>query len=48
MNSPNADCLFELRKPSDPSPPPIREPIEPQENPDVPIREPDPEEPQEI
>jgi hypothetical protein len=48
MKPPNALRQIELRKPSDPSPPPIREPIEPQENPDVPIREPDPEEPNEI
>jgi hypothetical protein len=34
--------------PAEPLPPPIREPIEPPENPDVPVREPDPEDPNEI
>jgi hypothetical protein len=36
------------RAPSDPSPPPIKEPPSPMENPDAPVREPDPEEPQQI
>jgi hypothetical protein len=39
-------CL--LRIPSEPSPPPIQDPPNPPENPDVPVREPDPEEPQQI
>ena len=35
-----------LRTPAEPSPPPIQEPPEPPEGPDVvPVREPDPEEP---
>jgi hypothetical protein len=38
----------EFRIPSEPTPPPIKEPIDPLENPDVPIREPDPQEPGEI
>lgn len=37
-----------LRSPSEPAPPPIKEPTEPPENPDVPIREPEPNEPAEI
>lgn len=37
-----------LRIPSEPAPPPIKEPTEPPENPDVPIREPEPNEPAEI
>ncbi|MFZ0198119.1 MAG: hypothetical protein WB523_00585 [Candidatus Sulfotelmatobacter sp.] len=40
--------LFHLRKPSEPMPPPIKEPPSPMENPDAPVREPDPEEPEEI
>jgi hypothetical protein len=34
--------------PAEPSAPPIREPIEVPENPDMPVREPDPEDPNEI
>jgi hypothetical protein len=45
---PRGNLLMECRIPSEPAPPPIREPIDPPENPDVPIREPDPEEPNEI
>lgn len=37
-----------LRIPSEPSPPPIQDPIDPPENPDVPVREPDPEDPGQI
>jgi hypothetical protein len=37
-----------FRSPAEPSPPPIQEPPEPPENPDVPIREPDPAEPNQI
>jgi hypothetical protein len=36
---------FETRQLPDPSPPPIKEPPEGPENPDVPVREPDPDEP---
>jgi hypothetical protein len=42
---PNEDMNF--RMPSEPSPPPIQEPPSP-ENPGAPVREPDPEEPEEI
>lgn len=34
-----------VRKPPEPSPPPIKEPPDPLENPDAPVREPDPDEP---
>jgi hypothetical protein len=37
-----------FRNPAEPSPPPVKEPIDPPENPDMPIREPDPEDPNEI
>jgi len=37
-----------LRIPSEPTPPPIHEPPNSPENPDVPVREPDPEEPDQI
>lgn len=40
---------FVLRMPGDPVPPPIQEPQDPTENPDVfPVREPDPEQPEDI
>jgi hypothetical protein len=39
---------LETRTPADPTLPPIHEPIDPPENPDVPIQEPDPEDPNEI
>ena len=39
---------YELRSPAEPMPPPIKEPTDSPENPDVPMREPDPEEPEEI
>ena len=39
---------YELRKPAEPMPPPIKEPPNPPENPDAPVREPDPEEPEQI
>jgi hypothetical protein len=39
---------LELRTPAEPAPSPIREPIDSPENPDIPIREPDPEQPGEI
>jgi hypothetical protein len=44
---PTADP-FHLRQPSEPMPPPIKEPPSPMENPDAPVREPDPKEPEEI
>jgi hypothetical protein len=34
-----------VRKPPEPSPPPIKEPPDPPEGPDAPVREPDGEEP---
>jgi hypothetical protein len=37
-----------LRMPSEPEPFPIHEPPDPPENPDVPVREPDPEDPGQI
>ena len=36
---------FDLRQIPEPSPPPIKEPPDGPENPDVPVREPDPDEP---
>ena len=40
--------LHKFRIPSEPAPPSIQEPLDPPENPDVPIREPDPEDPGQI
>jgi hypothetical protein len=37
-----------LRTPSEPSPVPIKEPPNPPENPDIPVREPDPDDPAQI
>ena len=37
-----------LRTPSEPSPAPIKEPPNPPENPDVPVRKPDPDDPAQI
>jgi hypothetical protein len=37
-----------LRTPAEPAVPPIQEPIDPPENPDMPVREPDPEDPGQI
>jgi hypothetical protein len=37
-----------LRTPSEPFPPPIKEPPDPPENPDAPVREPDATEPAQI
>lgn len=51
LNAMQTDILsprFELRTPAEPAPPPIKEPTEPPENPDAPVREPDPEEPAQI
>ena len=39
---------YSLRRRSEPSPPPIQDPIDPPENPDVPVREPDPDLPNQI
>jgi hypothetical protein len=39
---------YDLRAPSEPSPPPIKEPPNPPENPDAPVREPDPDYPDQI
>ncbi len=41
-------CHYDFRSPAEPMPPPIKEPTEPPENPDAPVREPDPEEPAQI
>lgn len=38
----------ELRTPAEPYPSPMRDPLDPPENPDVPIKEPDPEDPGQI
>jgi len=38
----------ELRTPPEPSPPPIKEPPNPPESPDAPVREPDPDDPEQI
>jgi hypothetical protein len=39
---------YALRIPAEPSPPPIQDPIDPPENPDVPVREPEPDDPGQI
>ncbi|HEY3617232.1 MAG TPA: hypothetical protein VGK96_10495 [Candidatus Sulfotelmatobacter sp.] len=39
---------YHLRIPSEPEPFPIHEPPDPPENPDMPVREPDPEDPGQI
>jgi hypothetical protein len=39
---------FRLRAPADPAPPPIKEPPDSPEDPHVPVREPEPEEPNQI
>jgi hypothetical protein len=39
---------YALRTPAEPSPLPIQDPLYPPENPDVPVREPDPEDPGQI
>jgi hypothetical protein len=39
---------YQLRIPSEPEPFPIKEPPDPPENPDMPVREPDPEQPNQI
>jgi hypothetical protein len=44
----SSPILYRLRAPSEPSPPPIKEPPNPPENPDAPVREPDPDDPDQI
>jgi hypothetical protein len=39
---------YQLRIPAEPEPFPIKEPPDPPENPDMPVREPDPEDPGQI
>jgi hypothetical protein len=39
---------YELRSPADPQPFPVQEPPDPPENPDLPVREPEPEVPNQI
>jgi len=39
---------YRLRMPADPEPFPVQEPPDPPENPDMPVREPDPEDPGQI
>jgi hypothetical protein len=39
---------YKFRMPADPEPFPIQEPPDPPENPDMPVREPDPEDPGQI
>jgi hypothetical protein len=39
---------YDFREPSEPSPFPIKEPPNPPENPDAPVREPDPDDPSQI
>jgi hypothetical protein len=39
---------YHLRTPAEPSPAPIKEPPNPPDNPDAPVREPDPDDPQQI
>jgi len=39
---------FDLRTPSEPAPAPVREAPDAPENPDIPVREPEPDEPGEI
>jgi hypothetical protein len=45
---PEINDLYRLRIPSGPEPFPVQEPPDPPENPDVPVREPDPEDPGQI
>jgi hypothetical protein len=45
---PHHHAPYELRIPSEPEPFPIKEPPDPPENPDMPVREPDPEDPGQI
>jgi hypothetical protein len=45
---PDKDHQYQLRIPSEPEPFPVKEPPDPPENPDVPVREPDPDQPFQI
>jgi len=45
---PNYVPDYRLRIPPGPEPFPVQEPPDPPENPDIPVREPDPEEPGQI
>jgi hypothetical protein len=45
---PEINVLYRLRIPPGPEPFPVQEPPDPPENPDVPVREPDPEDPGQI
>lgn len=38
----NISGSYSFRKPAEPAPPPIKEPDDPPENPDIPIQEPEP------
>lgn len=48
MQNDSASTSYAFRIPSEPAPPPIQEPHDPPENPDVPVREPDPDDPGQI
>lgn len=48
LNAMRADQQPLLRIPAEPEPFPIKEPSDPPENPDMPVREPDPEDPGQI
>ncbi len=48
MHAQDFSPKYRLRMPADPEPFPIHEPPDPPENPDVPVREPDPEDPGQI
>lgn len=43
-----AGATYRFRTPAEPMPPPIKEPTEPPENRDAPVREPEPEGPPQI
>jgi hypothetical protein len=47
LESSDYELRYRLRAPAEPMPSPVREP-EPMENPDVPVKEPDPETPNQI
>jgi len=48
MRSDHSSSQRQLRIPSEPEPFPIKEPPDPPENPDMPVREPDPDQPSQI
>ena len=48
MSQVNKAAAYRLRTPAGPEPLPIQEPPDPPENPDMPVREPDPEDPGQI